>query len=71
MRTVSDYSMKRRVLVAQAQSAITEALVHFKDSHDDDLTVVEWIHVLNEAQGRFIAYLLKDEWQGEDDGGEA
>lgn len=59
-RTISPHEMDRRLKMAQAKFAITDAM----GKHS--LTAMEWVNVLHEVMQRMIGHGLKEEL--EDDG---
>lgn len=65
-RTISDYEMERRRLMAKARMAVDDAIAKVTEEHE--LTVSEWLQVLSEIQGRMIGLALVEEWSEEPKG---
>lgn len=58
-RTVSDYEMRRRQLLAGAKDKLLEAI----QKVPQELTAMEWLEVLNDIQGWLLSEGLAEEWR--------
>ena len=61
-RTISEYEFKRRQMISSAQIIMTDAQLKVIETVGE-LSVSEWMRILNDMQTRMIALQLKDEWE--------
>ena len=64
-RRITEHQMDRRRRIAEAQAALTDAMMPFGDDadHAEGLTPMEWLQVFATLQDRMIVHGLREEWE--------
>jgi hypothetical protein len=60
MRTISAHEFERRKAMASASTIMTDAMMEVTQKHE--LTVIEWLKVLNALVTRMIEHGMTEEW---------
>lgn len=64
-RRISADEMKRRQMVAQAKSTLTDAMGRVTEEVGE-LYYSEWLRVLGQIQASLVDDLLRDDWRGDE-----